>query len=59
MKYAIRIKEPIGKTVIVKADSSEEAIENIKNAYNDSNAALDNVKKFIEKDIRSANCFIP
>ena len=43
MKFAIRVEEVIGRTIIVEAEDLEEAVENVEEACNNDNIFLDGI----------------
>jgi hypothetical protein len=57
MKYAIRIEETLGRTVIVEAENLEEATEAVENAVNNDEIFLDGVDDFISRDIKPSDAF--
>lgn len=57
MKFAIRIEEIIGRTVIVEAEDLYEAIEKVENAANDDELILDGMEDFLERNVRPSDNF--
>lgn len=57
MKFAIRIEEIIGKTVIVEAEDIEEAIERVEEACNNDEIFLDGIEDFVERNVHPSNRF--
>lgn len=57
MKFAIRIEEIIGKTVIVEAENLEEAIEKVENAANNGEFMLDDVEDFVSREVKPSDVF--
>lgn len=56
MKYAIRIEETLGRTVIVDADSIEVAIEHVENLANNDTINLD-AEDFTSRDVFPSEIF--
>lgn len=57
MKYAIRVEETIGKTIIVEADDLEEAIERVEEACNNDEIFLDGCEDFVERNVKPSEYF--
>ena len=57
MKYAIRVEETIGKTIIVEADDLEEAIERVEEACNNDEIFLDGYEDFVERNVKPSEYF--
>lgn len=57
MKFAIRVEEIIGKTVIVEAEDIEEAIERVEEACNNDEIFLDGIEDFVERNVYPSNNF--
>lgn len=56
MKYAIRIEETLGRTVIVEADSIEAAIEHVENLANNNTINLD-AEDFTSREVFPSEIF--
>ena len=57
MKYAIRVEETIGKTIIVEAADLEEAIEMVEEACNNDEIFLDGCEDFVGRDVKPSEYF--
>ena len=57
MKYAIRIEEVIGKTVIVEANDLEEAIEKVEDACDHDIIFLDGIENFEGRNVYPSEYF--
>lgn len=57
MKFAIRVEEIIGRTVIVEAEDIEEAIERVEEACNNDEIFLDGIEDFVERNVHPSNSF--
>lgn len=57
MKYAVRVEETIGRTIIVEAEDLCDAIEIVEKAVNDNEILLDWVKDFVYRDIGPSAVF--
>lgn len=57
MKYAIRVEEVIGRTIIVEAEDLEEAIEKVEDACNNDEILLDGMEDFVERNVYPSNNF--
>lgn len=57
MKFAIRVEEIIGRTVIVEAEDIEEAIERVEEACNNDEIFLDGIEDFVERNVYPSNNF--
>ena len=57
MKFAIRVEEVIGRTVIVEAEDIEEAIERVEEACNNDEIFLDGMEDFVERNVYPSNNF--
>lgn len=57
MKFAIRVEEVIGRTIIVEAEDVEEAIERVEAACNSDDIFLDGMEDFVERNVRPSDLF--
>lgn len=57
MKYAIRVEEVIGRTIIVEAEDIEEAIERVEEACNNDEIFLDGIEDFVERNVHPSDNF--
>lgn len=57
MKFAIRVEEVIGRTIIVEADDLEEAIERVEEAANNDEIFLDGIEDFVERIVKPSDNF--
>ena len=57
MKFAIRVEEVIGRTIIVEADDLEEAIEKVEEAANNDEIFLDGIEDFVERIVKPSDNF--
>ncbi len=57
MKFAIRIEEVIGRTIIVEAEDLEEAIERVEEAANNDEFILDGIEDFVERNVYPSDNF--
>ena len=57
MKYAIRVEEVIGRTIIVEAEDIEEAIERVEEACNNDEIFLDGIEDFVERNVYPSDNF--
>ena len=57
MKFAIRVEEVIGRTIIVEADDLEEAVENVEEACNNDDIFLDGIEDFVERNVFPSDNF--
>lgn len=57
MKYAIRIEETIGRTIIVEAENLDDAIEKVENAANNDDILLDRIEDFVEREVKPSDVF--
>ena len=51
MKFAIRVEEVIGRTIIVEAYDLEEAVEKVEEACNNDDIFLDGIEDFVERNV--------
>ena len=56
MKYAIKVKETLSRTVIVESESLEEAIEMVENAANNGDINLE-CEDFVDREIKPSELF--
>lgn len=56
-KYAIRVSEVIGRTIIVNAESVEEAIEKVECAANNDEILL-GIEDFLERTVEPSDVFV-
>lgn len=52
MKYLIEVTETLQRTILVEAETNDEAIEKVESAYRSENIVLDS-SDFIDKSINS------
>ena len=57
MKYAIRVEETIGRTIIVEAKNLDDAIEMVENAANNDVILLDGIEDFVEREVKPSDVF--
>lgn len=57
MKFAIRVEEILGRTVIVEAEDIEEAIERVEEACNNDKIFLDGMDDFVERNVYPSDNF--
>jgi hypothetical protein len=57
MKFAIRVEEVIGRTIIVEAEDIEEAIERVEEACNNDEIFLDGIEDFVERNVYPSDNF--
>lgn len=57
MKFAIRVEEVIGRTIIVEAEDLEEAIERVEDACNNDDIFLDGIEDFVERNVYPSDNF--
>lgn len=57
MKFAIRIEEVIGKTIIVEAEDVYEAIEKVEDACNNEDILIDSIDDFVERNVKPSEFF--
>lgn len=57
MKFAIRVEEIIGRTIIVEAEDLEEAIERVEEAANNDEIFLDGIEDFVERIVKPSDNF--
>lgn len=57
MKYAIRVEETIGRTIIVEAENLDDAIKKVENAANNDVILLDGIEDFVEREIKPSDVF--
>ena len=57
MKFAVRIEEVIGRTIIVEAEDIVEAIEIIEEAANNGDIMLDGIEDFQGREIFPSKMF--
>lgn len=57
MKYAIRVEEVIGRTVIVEADDLIEAIETVEAAASNGDLLLNGAEDFVERKVEPSDIF--
>ena len=57
MKFAIRVEEIIGRTIIVEAEDIEEAIEKVEVAANNDDILLDGIEDFVERNVYPSDVF--
>lgn len=56
-KYAIRVEEIIGRTVIVEAESLEKAIEITERAVVNEDILLDGIEDFVDMEVKPSAVF--
>ena len=57
MKFAIRVEEILGRTVIVNAENLDEAIEKAEEAAEDGTLLLDGIEDYCEREIKPSDVF--
>ena len=57
MKYAIRVEETIGRTIIVEAENLDDAIEMVENAANNDVILLDGIEDFVGREVKPSDVF--
>ncbi len=57
MRYAIRVEETRGRTVIVEADCVERAIERVESAIDDEELLLDDIEDFCDRKVELSDIF--
>ena len=57
MKFAIRVEEIIGRTIIVKAEDLIEAIEKVEEAVSNGTILLDGIEDFCERNVCPSGTF--
>lgn len=57
MKYAIRVEEIIGRTIIVEAENLDDAIEMVEDAANNDVILLDGMEDFLEREVKPSDVF--
>ena len=57
MKFAIRVEEVIGRTIIVEAYDLEEAVEKVEEACNNDDIFLDGIEDFVERNVFPSDNF--
>ncbi|MEE1303137.1 MAG: DpnD/PcfM family protein [Bacteroidales bacterium] len=57
MKFAIRVEEVIGRTIIVEAKDLEEAIDRVEEACNNDDIFLDGIEDFVERNVYPSDSF--
>lgn len=57
MKFAIRIEEIIGRTIIVEAEDLEQATERVEEACNNDEIFLDGIEDFVERKVYPSDNF--
>ena len=57
MKFAIRVEEVIGRTIIVEAEDLEEAVEKVEEACNNDDIFLDGIEDFVERNVFPSDNF--
>ena len=57
MKYAIRVEETIGRTIIVEAENIEDAIEMVEDAANNDKILLDGIEDFVGREVKPSDVF--
>ena len=57
MKFAIRVEEVIGKTIIVEANTLDEAIEKVEEACDNDDIFLDGMEDFVERNVYPSDTF--
>lgn len=57
MKYAIRVEEIIGRTIIVEAKDLYDAIEKVEDACNNDDIFLDGVEDFVGRNVYPSDSF--
>ena len=57
MKFAIRIEEVIGRTVIVEAENLEVAIKKVEEAADNGEFLLDDVEDFVSREVKPSDVF--
>lgn len=57
MKYAIRVEETIGRTIIVEAENLIKAIEMVEDAANNDKILLDGIEDFVGREVKPSDVF--
>ena len=57
MKYAIRVEETIGRTIIVEAENLDDAIEIVEDAANNDKILLDGIEDFVGREVKPSDVF--
>ena len=57
MKYAIRVEETIGRTIIVEAENLIEAIGIVEDAANNDEILLDGIEDFVGREVKPSDVF--
>ena len=57
MKFAIRIEEIIGRTIIVEAEDLEQATERVEEACNNGEIFLDGIEDFVGRKVYPSDNF--